>query len=66
MRLFKPVMRRPIRGGEAVLRLATDRGLRGVTSKYFKIFDESEPAELAHDEALASELWDLSAELTGC
>jgi len=66
VRLFKPVMRRPKRGGEAVLRLASDPDLRGVSGKYFKVFDESEPAEMANDRALASELWDLSAELTGC
>jgi NAD(P)-dependent dehydrogenase (short-subunit alcohol dehydrogenase family) len=65
MRLFKPVMGRPSRGGRAVLRLACDPDLQGVTGKYFKVFKESESAEMARDKALASELWELSAELAG-
>jgi retinol dehydrogenase-14 len=65
MRLFKPFMGRPRRGGKAILRLASDSDVRGTSGKYWKVFDESTPAEMARDRELASELWELSAELVG-
>ena len=65
MRLFKPLMGRPSRGGKAVARLAADPELEGVTGKYYKVLVESPAADAAHDIELARELWELSAELTG-
>jgi NAD(P)-dependent dehydrogenase (short-subunit alcohol dehydrogenase family) len=65
IRLFKPFMGRPRRGGKAILRLASDPDLAGVTGKYFRVLLETMPGKMAHDRALASELWDLCASLTG-
>jgi NAD(P)-dependent dehydrogenase (short-subunit alcohol dehydrogenase family) len=65
MRPFKPFMGRPMRGGEAVLRLAADPSLEGVTGRYFNKMEESDASDAAHDADLAARLWELSAELTG-
>ena len=63
MRLFKPFMRSPRVGGDAVVRLATDPALDQV-SKYFEKQEESRAADSAHDAELARLLWEVSAELT--
>ncbi len=64
MRVMKPFLGRPRRGGAAVARLAGDSSLRPVTGRYFKELDEVPAAQAAHDEGLASRLWRLSVELT--
>jgi NAD(P)-dependent dehydrogenase (short-subunit alcohol dehydrogenase family) len=65
MRVFKPFLGRPARGGEAVVRLATDPELEGVTGRYFKQHVELPASDAALDGDLAARLWDLSGELTG-
>lgn len=65
MRLFKPFMRSPRRGGAAVARLAMDPDLAGVSGRYFDGMKERRAAPVAYDTKLARELWDLSARLTG-
>jgi NAD(P)-dependent dehydrogenase (short-subunit alcohol dehydrogenase family) len=65
MRVFKPFLGRPKRGGEAVLRLAADPELEGVTGRYFNQLVQSTASDAAHDVDLAERLWNLSGELTG-
>ncbi len=64
MRVMKPFLGSPRRGGKAVLRLAGDPSLRTVSGRYFKQVDEVRAAEAAHDEDLAAQLWQLSVALT--
>lgn len=65
MRVMKPLLGSPRRGGEAVGRLAGDRQLSGVSGRYYKQLDAVNAAKAAHDEQLAERLWRLSVELTG-
>lgn len=65
MRVIKPFLGRPRRGGEAVVRLARDRELTGVSGRYYKQLDEVSAAKAARDTDLAERLWRLSVELTG-
>ncbi|CAN5331913.1 MAG: SDR family NAD(P)-dependent oxidoreductase [Gemmatimonadetes bacterium] len=53
------------KGGEAVVRLAADPALDGITGRYFDKLEEARAARPAHDRELAERLWRVSAELTG-
>jgi NAD(P)-dependent dehydrogenase (short-subunit alcohol dehydrogenase family) len=64
MRVFKPFLGRPRRGGGAIVRFAVEPGLRGVTGRYFDQLKESQASEAARDTTLAARLWELSAQLT--
>jgi NAD(P)-dependent dehydrogenase (short-subunit alcohol dehydrogenase family) len=64
MRLFKPFMGAPRKGGEAVARLVANPELDGVTGRYFDRLKEGRAATRAHDHELAARLWRASAELT--
>ncbi len=64
MRVMKPFLGSPRRGGEAVARLAGDRELSGVSGRYFTQLDEVSAAKAAHEKDLAERLWRLSVELT--
>lgn len=65
MRLFKPFMGSPEKGGEAVARLAADPELETTTGRYFKAKKMTEAAAAARDPELAAELWELTADLVG-
>ena len=65
MRVFKPFLGRPRRGGKAIVRLAVEPGLRGITGRYFDQLKESRASEAARDTTLAARLWELSNRLTG-
>jgi NAD(P)-dependent dehydrogenase (short-subunit alcohol dehydrogenase family) len=63
--LFKPLMGRPLVGGRAVFRLATDPSLGESGGSYFEVEKEARAAAQAYDEGLAAELWETSQRLTG-
>lgn len=65
LRLFKPFMGAPRKGGEAVARLVANPELNGVTGRYFDRLKEGRAATLAQNRELAARLWRASAELTG-
>jgi NAD(P)-dependent dehydrogenase (short-subunit alcohol dehydrogenase family) len=65
MRAFKPFMKRPSTGGEAVRRVAVDAAAAEVDGLYFHVQEESKAADQAYDQGLAEELWTESARLTG-
>jgi retinol dehydrogenase 14 len=64
MRLVKPFMERPARGGERIVRLATAPELGVATGRFYDRDREARAASQAYDEALAAQLWALSEELT--
>jgi len=63
--LFRPSFVSPEEGAAAVVRLAADPGLEGVTGRYYEGGKAVEPAPLARDERLAKRLWDVSAGMVG-
>jgi len=54
----------PDKGARTAIRVATAPELEGVTGKYFSKEKEKSPAKHAQDEAIAKQLWDVSAKLT--
>ena len=64
MTFLKPIMGKPMVGGEAVSFLAQEPSA-AIHGRYFDRKREVRPAPPAQDEALARELWELSTELTG-
>jgi NAD(P)-dependent dehydrogenase (short-subunit alcohol dehydrogenase family) len=65
LRLFKPLMERPARGGERIVRLATAPEFASASGKYFDRDREAKATPDAYDQQLAAQLWALSEELTG-
>jgi NAD(P)-dependent dehydrogenase (short-subunit alcohol dehydrogenase family) len=65
MRPFKLFMQRPSRSARAVVRLAVDPELEGVTGAYFDQIKEKASSEVSYDRAVAEHLWRVSAEATG-
>ncbi len=64
MQFFKPFMRGPAAGGDAVVQAA--RQPRDTAhGKYFEKKKPSEPSRSARDQQLARELWELSSRLVG-
>jgi retinol dehydrogenase-12 len=64
--LMKRFMITPEEGAVASLRCATDPALAGETGRYYDVGGkERPPSKLAEDAALATELWNKSAEWTG-
>lgn len=68
MKLFytlgKPFMKSPTSGAETPLYLATADEVTGVGGKYFKNKKEIKPADIALDDDLCRQLWEISEELT--
>jgi NAD(P)-dependent dehydrogenase (short-subunit alcohol dehydrogenase family) len=64
-KLLKPFMEKPAVGGRAAAWLASDPALEGVTGTYFRQRTPAAAHANAHDEALARELWDVSARAVG-
>ncbi|HSD26070.1 MAG TPA: SDR family oxidoreductase [Vicinamibacteria bacterium] len=52
-------------GARGVVMLAADPALEGATGRYYERGQDTPPAPLARDGALAKRLWDVSAALTG-
>lgn len=61
--LLRPFFWSPEEGAAPIVRLAASPELEGVTGKYFNRNKEAKPAPRARDEALARQLWDVSASL---
>jgi NAD(P)-dependent dehydrogenase (short-subunit alcohol dehydrogenase family) len=59
------MMEAPETGGERITWLATSPEVGGVTGRYFERNRDVPPSALAQDDALARELWELSARLVG-
>jgi NAD(P)-dependent dehydrogenase (short-subunit alcohol dehydrogenase family) len=64
-RLLKPFMRRPEKGAETVLFVATAPALEGVTGRYLVDMEARPSSRRSYDEDVARRLWDVSARLTG-
>lgn len=63
--LFKPFFISAKQGGDAIVQLAADPAVEGITGKYFEKGKPVEPSARAADAALARKLWAVSARLTG-
>ncbi|UYY58561.1 SDR family oxidoreductase [Sphingomonas sp. S2-65] len=59
-----PFSKRPATAARAVIRLATDPTLAGVSGRYFEGMKETRPAPAARDAASAGRLWGISEALT--
>lgn len=55
----------PKKSARAVVRLAVDPALEGVTGTYFDQMKEKKSAAASYDEAVAARLWQVSEEATG-
>ena len=68
MKLFytigTPFMKSPASGAETPLYLATSDEVAGVSGKYFRNKKEIKPADIALDDDLCRQLWNISEELT--
>jgi len=63
--LMKLIARRPEKGAQTSIYLATSPEVAGVTGKYF-VDNKAVPSDPAsYDEALAKRLWEMSAAMTG-
>jgi NAD(P)-dependent dehydrogenase (short-subunit alcohol dehydrogenase family) len=63
--VVRPFLVSAAEGGKAIVDLAADAGLEGVTGRYFEKRRPVAPAPLARDESLARKLWDVSATMVG-
>ncbi len=63
--LLRPFFRSPARGAAPSLHAATAEELEGVTGRYFSARGEIRSAPATYDLALARQLWERSAALTG-
>jgi retinol dehydrogenase-14 len=64
MRVVKPFMERPVRGGERIVRLATATEFAGATGQFYDRDRTARAATAAYDKELAAQLWTLSEGLT--
>lgn len=63
--LWRPGFITAEEGAKTIVQLAADPELAGVTGRYFEDLRPVAPAELARDEALARQLWEVSARMVG-
>jgi len=63
--LYRPGFITAEKGAKTIVQLAADPELEGVTGKYFEKLRPIEPSSLARDEALAKQLWEVSARMVG-
>jgi hypothetical protein len=63
--LLKPFFLTPEQGADTAIHLATSPEVEGVSGEYFVKRRARRPSAAALDEATASRLWAISAELTG-
>jgi NAD(P)-dependent dehydrogenase (short-subunit alcohol dehydrogenase family) len=64
-RVLSPFFRTPAQGADTAVWLATAPELQGVSGRYFYRRKELEPAAHARDAAVAAQLFEQSAKLTG-
>jgi NAD(P)-dependent dehydrogenase (short-subunit alcohol dehydrogenase family) len=62
MRLFKPFMGSPSRGGTAAVRPLAELDAARMGGRYFKRTEEAEPHEVIQDPELARRMWEASLE----
>lgn len=60
----KPFMKSPEKGAETSLYLATSDEVSGISGRYFKNKKEVKPADIAFDDELTRQLWEISESLT--
>ena len=65
LRLFKPLYMSSKKSAEAVVRLAVDPALEGVTGRYFDKMVEAQSSPVSYDEEVAARLWQVSAGMVG-
>ncbi len=65
MRPFKLLMRRPTKSARAVIRLAVDPALEGVTGTYYDVWKEKKSNAESYNQEVAERLWQVSAAMTG-
>ena len=65
MRPLKLFLTSPEKSARAVVRLAVDPDVEGVSGKYFDQMQEKRSSRVSYDEAAARRLWDLSERMTG-
>ncbi|MFG1927623.1 SDR family NAD(P)-dependent oxidoreductase [Cryptosporangium sp. NPDC048952] len=63
--MVKRSMLTPEQGADAILRVATDPDLEGVTGRYFDRETEARSPEISYDRALQEWVWTSSATITG-
>lgn len=64
MRVAKPFMERPVRGGARIVRLATAGEFVGASGQFYDRDRATRAAPAAYDQELAAQLWTLSEGLT--
>jgi NAD(P)-dependent dehydrogenase (short-subunit alcohol dehydrogenase family) len=62
--LIKPFFASPEKGAEPSIYLASSPELEGVTGKFFNRKEEADSSPESHDRSIASQLWEVSEELT--
>jgi retinol dehydrogenase 14 len=63
--LLRPFMKAPARGATTSIHLATAPDLEHVTGRYFANSKPKESSKLSYDRAVATRLWQVSADLVG-
>lgn len=62
--LFSPFMRKPEKGAETIIWLATSPEVEGVSGQYFQDKKPIHSQPDSYDPAIARRLWEISEELT--
>jgi NAD(P)-dependent dehydrogenase (short-subunit alcohol dehydrogenase family) len=63
--VMRPFMRKPAKGAETPIYLASSPEAAGITGKYFADRVVRESNKASYDEAVTARLWDVSAALVG-
>ena len=63
--LLRPVMKSPAQGATTSIHLASDPELEQVSGRYFASRRPTRSAPRSYDQAVATRLWEASAELVG-
>jgi retinol dehydrogenase-14 len=63
--LMRPFMRKPAKGAETAVYLASSPAADGVTGRYFADRVVKESSKSSYDRAITARLWDVSADLVG-
>jgi hypothetical protein len=63
VRALTPLMKSPEKGAETSIYLASSPEVEGLSGRYFVKKAEARSSDVSHDERLARQLWEVSAEL---
>ena len=63
--MLKPIMRKPEKGAETVIWLASSPEVEGISGKYFTDKKPIKSNTLSYDQAKARQLWEVSEKMTG-